>query len=54
LPDDKTRKPHPSVWIVSHPKARIVCLSHGHDARAHDHPSYRRLLTNAVDWAAGR
>ena len=54
LPDDKTRKPHPSVWLVAHPKARIVCLSHGHDARAHDHPSYRRLLTNAVDWAAGR
>jgi hypothetical protein len=53
-PDTKTRKPHPSVWIVAHPKARIVCLSHGHDERAHGHPAYRRLLTNAVNWAGGR
>lgn len=53
-PDTKTRKPHPSVWIVAHPKARVVCLSHGHDERAHDHPAYRRLLTNAVNWAGGR
>ena len=53
-PDDRTRKPHPSVWVVAHPKARIVCLSHGHDQRAHEHPAYRRLLTNAVNWAGGR
>ena len=47
-------KTYPSVWIVKHPKARIVCIALGHDAKAHDHPAYRTLLQNAQAWAAGK
>lgn len=51
---DKYHKPHPSVWITKHPKAKIIGLALGHDARTHDLPPYRKLLTNAVQWAAGK
>lgn len=51
-PDKETAKPHPSVWVMPDAKARIVCISLGHDARAHDAPEFRRLLGNAVLWTA--
>jgi uncharacterized protein len=47
-----TKKEHPSVWVVSHPKARIVGIALGHDARAHDLPAFKTLLQNSVKWAA--
>jgi len=47
-----TKKQHPSVWIVNHPKARIVCIALGHDGRAHDLPEYKQLLVNGVKWAS--
>ncbi len=47
-----TKKEHPSVWVVSHPKARIAGIALGHDARAHDLPGFKILLSNAVKWAA--
>jgi putative heme-binding domain-containing protein len=50
----KTGKTFPSVWIVKHPKARIVCIAPGHDARAHDLPEYKAILKNAVNWAVGK
>ena len=40
--------------MVKHPKARIVGITLGHDARAHDLPAYQTLLKNAVQWAAGK
>jgi type 1 glutamine amidotransferase len=46
--------PHPSVFLVKHPKARIAAIALGHDARAHDLPEFKRLLDNAVKWAAGK
>jgi len=36
------------VWITSHPKARIVGITLGHDQRVHDHEAFRTLLVNAV------
>jgi putative membrane-bound dehydrogenase-like protein len=45
---------YPSVWIVKHPKARIVCIALGHDGKAHNDPAYQTLLRNAVSWAAGK
>lgn len=45
---------NPSVWIVKDSKARIVCITLGHDASAHDHAAYKQLLLNAVNWAAAR
>jgi type 1 glutamine amidotransferase len=49
-----TGKTFPSVWIVKHPKARIVAIALGHDGKAHDLPAYRTLLRNALTWAAGK
>ncbi|MBI2948054.1 MAG: ThuA domain-containing protein, partial [Verrucomicrobia bacterium] len=45
-------KTYPVVWIVSHPKARIICCTLGHDGAAHEHPAYQAILRNAVKWAA--
>lgn len=53
-PDDRTGKPHASVWVKEDDKARIVCITHGHDARAHENPAYRTMLINAVRWVAGK
>lgn len=49
-----TGKTYPSIWIVKHPKARIVCIALGHDAAAHDLQAYKTILENAVKWAAGK
>ena len=51
-----TQKPgtYPQVFVVKHPKAKIVGLTLGHDARAHDLPAFQTLLKNAVLWAAGK
>jgi putative membrane-bound dehydrogenase-like protein len=51
-PSDKYQRPHPSVWVTRHEKARIVGIALGHDERVHDHPAFRTLLANAVEWAA--
>jgi type 1 glutamine amidotransferase len=48
----KTGKTFPQVFVVKHPKARIVGLTLGHDNRAHDLPAFQTLLINAVKWAA--
>ncbi len=50
----KTGKTFPQVWIVKHPKAKIVGLTLGHDAKAHDLPAYQALLKNAVSWAGAK
>ena len=50
----KYQHPHPSVFVVKHPQARIVGFALGHDARAHDLPEYKQLLLNATKWAAGK
>lgn len=51
---DKYQKPHPSVWITKHPKARVVGIALGHDARVHDLKPYQQLLINAAKWASGK
>ncbi len=43
-----------SVWITHNPKARIVCIALGHDANSHNNPEFKKLLCNAVTWAAGK
>lgn len=42
----------PSVFIVKHPKARIVGIALGHDAASHDFAPYQTLLKNAIKWVA--
>jgi len=51
-PSVRFKQPHPSVWITSHPNARIVGIALGHDERVHDHPAFKTLLANAVTWVA--
>jgi len=51
-PSLRYMKSHPSVWITSHPKARIVGIALGHDQRVHDLPAFKTLLANAVKWVA--
>lgn len=53
-PSARYMKPHPAVWITSHPRARIVAITLGHDARAHDLDAFKTLLVNAVNWSARR
>jgi putative membrane-bound dehydrogenase-like protein len=50
-----TQKPgtYPQVFVVKHPKARIVGITLGHDGRAHGLPEFQKLLKQAVLWAAG-
>ena len=49
-----TGKSYPVVWISQHPKARIICISLGHDGAAHEHPALQTLLRNSLRWAAGK
>ena len=51
-PSQKFSKPHPSVWVTKHEKARIVGIALGHDERVHDLGAYQSILTNAVKWVA--
>jgi putative membrane-bound dehydrogenase-like protein len=51
-PSARYKQPHPAVWITRHPRARIVGITIGHDERVHTLDAYKRLLANAVRWAA--
>ena len=53
-PSVKYKAPHPVVWITSHPKARIVGLTIGHDQRVHDLEAFKTLLNNSVKWASAK
>ena len=53
-PSQKYNKPHPSVWITDHPKARIVGIALGHDDKVHDLPAFKAILANSVNWVAGK
>ena len=50
----QTGKTYPSVWIVKHAKARILCIALGHDGAAHEHPAYQTILRNALKWATAK
>lgn len=43
---------YPSVFVVNHPKARIVGIALGHDAESHDLPVYHTLIQNAIKWVS--
>lgn len=44
---------HPVIWINPYTKGRILYSALGHEPEAYDDPNYRRILTNAIRWAAG-
>lgn len=43
---------YPAIWIVKHPKAKIVGNTLGHDERAHDLKAYQDILRNSAEWLA--
>lgn len=45
-------KDFPQVFVVEHPKTRIVGITLGHDGIAHSLGAYKQLLKNAVFWTA--
>lgn len=51
---DGSDEPLPSVWTVKDRKTRIVCITLGHDDKAHDNPAFKSLLVNAVKWVSAR
>ncbi len=51
---DGGKDPLPSVWTVKDRKTRIVCITLGHDGKAHDNPAFKTLLINSVNWVGGR
>ena len=44
----------PVAWVSPYPKARVAAIILGHDHWAHEHPTFRQLVSNAVAWAAGK
>lgn len=50
----KTGETYPAIWIVQHPKARIVCITLGHDGGTHENPAFHSLLRNSVQWVAAK
>lgn len=44
----------PIGWIGPSKKNRVVVLQGGHDKQAHLHPSWKRLVQNAILWAGGK
>ncbi|MFB3902401.1 MAG: ThuA domain-containing protein [Acidobacteriota bacterium] len=44
----------PLVWISPYGKSRVVYIELGHGPETHQNAGYRRLVRNAIFWAAGR
>lgn len=44
----------PVAWIGPCATSRVAVIQLGHGPEAHRHPAYRRLVSNAIHWAAGR
>ena len=46
----KSGEEFPVVWVVKHPKAKIIGNTLGHDERAHDLKAYKTILKNSLYW----
>ena len=40
------------AWIGPYDKSRVVAIQLGHGPEAHRHPAFRKLVANAIRWAA--
>lgn len=54
LETDNALNDKPMAWIGIHPKGRVIYIELGHGREAHESPVYRKLVRNAIYWAAGR
>jgi len=41
------------AWVSPYAKSRVVCMTLGHDERAHLNEAFRRVVKNAILWSAG-
>ena len=44
----------PVAWIGPCATSRVVSIQLGHDRHAHGNPAFRKLVRNAILWAAGK
>ncbi|MBI1786768.1 MAG: ThuA domain-containing protein [Acidobacteria bacterium] len=51
---DNPNSNKPVVWIGPWRKSRVAVIQLGHGPAAHRDPGYRKLVHNAILWAAGR
>lgn len=52
-PGEKLRMgDHPVMWINPRTKGRVFYSALGHEPQLYDDANYRRILTNAIRWAA--
>jgi type 1 glutamine amidotransferase len=54
LETDAACNDRPVVYIGPNPKLRALYIQLGHGSFTHQHPGYRRLVANAINWAAGQ
>ncbi len=54
LETDHPKADRPIAWVSPYDRSRVVYLQLGHGTPAHQHPSYRRLVGNAIRWVALR
>jgi type 1 glutamine amidotransferase len=54
LETDNPLNDKPMAWISPYVKSRVVYIQLGHGREAHENPAYRKLVRNAILWAAGR
>jgi type 1 glutamine amidotransferase len=54
LTTDEPSNGHNLAWWKTYGAARVVYLQLGHDHQAYENPNYRRLVRQAIAWAAGR
>jgi type 1 glutamine amidotransferase len=52
LTTDNPTSDGPLAWVSAYKKSRVVVIQPGHGREAHTHPAYRRLVGNALLWAA--
>ena len=54
LEADKPEGEKAVAWIGPWEKSRVVVIQLGHGKEAHENANYRKLVRNAIVWAAGR
>jgi len=47
-------KTHPIMYAKSYGDGQVFYLALGHDERALNHPTFRKLVVRGIDWALGR
>jgi type 1 glutamine amidotransferase len=49
--DESGREPW--TWVRTHGNGRVFYTAYGHDERVWSHPSFHKLMRNAIFWAVG-